>query len=93
MINQLTREEALEELKNEPYELDKQERDKEYVAKKWDYTIDEFNEIMNQPSVPHKFYGEGDEKASWYLRLLKYFQLVYLYKFAYPLGLDKPEIR
>lgn len=93
MINQLKREDALEELKNEPYPIDKQELDKEYVAKKWGYTIEEFDKIMNLPSVAHKFYGEENEKASWYLRLIKYLQLVYLYKIAYPLRIDKPEAR
>jgi N-acetyl sugar amidotransferase len=93
MVNQLTRQKALEELQNEPYDIKNQLQDKEYVTKKWDYTLEEFDAIMNQPAVPHQFYGEEDENAAWYLRFIKYIELVYLYKIAYPFGISKPEVR
>lgn len=93
MVKQLTREKALEELQNEPYDIKNQQQDKEYVTKKWDYSIEEFDAVMNQPAVPHQFYGEEDEKAAWYLRFIKYIELVYLYKIAYPLKFSKPEVR
>lgn len=89
MVNQITREEALIELSKEPYELLRQIEDKEYVLKKWELTNEEFEKIMNQPRVEHKHYGEEDETPSWYLNLLHYLKMVYLYKFAYPLGIEK----
>jgi len=46
---EITRSEALEELNNEPYPLELQEQDKEYVIKKLGITKDEFERIMNLP--------------------------------------------
>jgi len=85
MTDQITREEAIDELSHEPYDISKQMEDKIYVVKKWGITIEEFDRIMEQPRVEHSFYGEEDEKPSWYIYMFKYFKLVYLYKFAYPL--------
>jgi len=89
MVNQLRKEDALNELTKEPYDVNKQKEDLEYVAKKWEYSIEEFNKIMYEKPVSHSFYGEEDDAPSWYLKLLKYLDLVYLYKIAYPLGLIK----
>jgi len=46
---EMTREEALRELKNEPYPLEIMEKDMEYVIKKLGLTEKEFKEIMNLP--------------------------------------------
>jgi N-acetyl sugar amidotransferase len=46
---EMTREEALRELKNEPYPFEIQKEDKEYVIKKLCLTEKEFEEIMHLP--------------------------------------------
>ena len=46
---EMMRQEALRELKNEPYPLEMQKRDKEYVIKKLCLTEKEFEEIMRLP--------------------------------------------
>ena len=93
MVKQITREEALNELSHEPYDLNKQREDLEYVAKKWDYSVDEFNKVMFEKSFPHSYYGEESQTKLSLTKFFKYLELVYLYKFAYPLGIkDKPII-
>jgi N-acetyl sugar amidotransferase len=52
---EISRESALEELKNEPYPIEMQSQDKEYVIKKFDLTAKKFENIMNQP---HKSYND-----------------------------------
>jgi N-acetyl sugar amidotransferase len=46
---EITRSEAIEELKNEPYPTELQNQDKEYVIKKFGITEAEFVRIMNLP--------------------------------------------
>ncbi len=46
---EITREIALEELKNEPYPVEMQNADKEYLLKKFNLTSREFEDIMNRP--------------------------------------------
>lgn len=46
---EITREIALEELKNEPYPIEMQNADKEYLLKKFNLTSKEFEDIMKQP--------------------------------------------
>lgn len=46
---EITRSDAIEELKNEPYPLELQQQDKEYVIKKLGITDIEFERIMNLP--------------------------------------------
>lgn len=55
--DQITREEALEELKQPLYDPRELERDKEYVLKKFGLSIDEFDVIMNLPIKRHQDYG------------------------------------
>lgn len=60
---QANREEALEDLKHEPYPVEQQLEDKSYVMKKLDFTEKEFDEIMAQKPIPHEFYGtEASQK-------------------------------
>ena len=54
---QATREEALEDLKHEPYPVEQQLEDKSYVIKKLDFTPEEFEQIMAQKPIDHDFYG------------------------------------
>lgn len=46
---QMTREEALNEMKKETYSSDKLKEDKEYLIKKFGISEQEFEDIMNQP--------------------------------------------
>lgn len=85
MTDQITRESAVKELLEEPYEIERQLEDKKYIEKKWELNSEEFDRIMNQPAVEHSFYGEENERPSWYIYMFRYLKLVYLYKFAYPL--------
>lgn len=71
---QITREEALEELKNPPYDEAMKAEDKSYVLKKLGLSETEFQEIMNQPVVPHSVFGSQWDKE--YFRWFYYFKLV-----------------
>jgi hypothetical protein len=46
---EITRDNALEELKSEPYPIKMQNADGEYLLKKFNLTSKEFEDIMNQP--------------------------------------------
>ena len=47
--NQITREKALEQLKNIPYDEAKINDDKIYIAKKFGITLDELEQYLSQP--------------------------------------------
>lgn len=84
---QLTREEAIEELKKPTYPLKEQEEDKAFVLKKWSMTSQEFDEIMEHKPVPHLEFGlDKVIHTDDFVYKLKMF---YLYKIAFPLGLVK----
>jgi N-acetyl sugar amidotransferase len=53
---EISRENALEELKNEPYPIEMQEEDKSYLLKKFNLTIAEFEDIMNKPPKSYNDY-------------------------------------
>lgn len=53
---QITREIALEEMKHEIYAKDKMEEDKDYVIKKFGFTLKEFEDIMSLPLKDHRDY-------------------------------------
>ncbi len=72
---QMTREEALEELKKPTYPLAQQEEDKTYVIKKFGLTEQEFENIMHLPIVPHEHYGtengpEQIKKQKWFKKVM-----------------------
>jgi N-acetyl sugar amidotransferase len=54
---EITRDEALAELKRPTYDPDQQRADKRYVAKKLGWTADEFERILALPPVAHEVYG------------------------------------
>lgn len=57
---QMTREQALEEMKNPPYEESQLKIDKEFVLKKLELTEEAFNTIMREPIRSHRdFETEG----------------------------------
>jgi N-acetyl sugar amidotransferase len=60
---QMSKEQALIELREEPYHIDLQLEDREYVRKKWGMGSEEFDTYFNAKPVPHEFYGtENDRK-------------------------------
>lgn len=50
MNGEITREQALNELKQDPYNANEMKYDKEYVLKKLDMTINEFEECFSRPN-------------------------------------------
>jgi N-acetyl sugar amidotransferase len=67
---QATRQEALEAISQEPYPLESQLQDREYVTKKLRITDDEFEQIMKSAPVPHEVYGmENKDDLTWKLFL------------------------
>ena len=54
---QMSREEALEKLKEETYPISLQQEDRIFVLKKLGLSEAEFEQIMKQPLVEHEFYG------------------------------------
>jgi N-acetyl sugar amidotransferase len=87
MANFMTREGALKELEEPPYAIEKQLEDKAYVAKKWDLSLAEFDEILNRPPVSHDIYGY--DKPSILRRFYKKIELIYKYQVLKRLGLLK----
>lgn len=85
--NQITRNEALEELKNPTYPLEQQNADKEYILKKWEMSETEFEEIMKKPRVEHEVFGH--DKLTMWSKILYRLNLIYLYKVAYPFGIKR----
>ena len=70
---QMTREEALEELKLPLYDPTELEEDKIYFAKKLGISMDEFESIMN---LPPKFYTDYGNSEKLYSFLKKYVRFV-----------------
>jgi hypothetical protein len=83
----LTRDEAFDKMKNPPYSLQMQNEDLEYILKKWDMSLEEFEVIMKKPEVNHDVFGY--DKESKFEKLIEYLKLVYKFKIAYPLGIEK----
>jgi N-acetyl sugar amidotransferase len=71
LSNQLTKEEALKELKTAPMPELLAKQDKEYVAKKLDFTVEEFEKVLTLPNVDHQFYGTDYEQRQFYFSIMK----------------------
>ena len=56
--DEISRDQALEELAKPADDPDRVERDKRYVAKKLGWSDDEFEEILSLPPVDHEKYGD-----------------------------------
>jgi len=54
--NQISREEALAEISKPQVSELELEQDIEFLCKKLDFSREEFDDIMNQPPVPHEYY-------------------------------------
>ncbi len=68
---QLTKKEALEELEKPTYDKNLQEQDKVYIAKKLDFTKEEFEAILSLPNVDHEFYGTDKSQREYYFKIMK----------------------
>ncbi|HAN39760.1 MAG TPA: N-acetyl sugar amidotransferase [Chitinophagaceae bacterium] len=72
--SQITKEEALSEISNPPYDLDIIEMDKEYIAKKLGFTATEFEQMLSQPNRDHKEFGDEVMMEQRVVRILKTFK-------------------
>ncbi len=63
---QISKAEALKELERPPLPPEMIKSDKEYVIKKFGFTEDEFNKIMNAPPVEHDFYDTEMKHGKWH---------------------------
>jgi len=62
---EITREEALEELKKKPYNPDKIDVEKRFVTKKLGISMDEFEEMMNEPVKTYRDYPNNEKKLTF----------------------------
>ncbi len=72
---EMTRDEALELLKQKPYKEDKVEEEKQFICKKLEMSINEFDTIMNSPLKTYRDYPNDENKLKFiyktYLKLNK----------------------
>ena len=61
---QLSRKEAVELLKESPYDVSKIESDKEYIAKKFEISLDELNDIINAAPKYFVDYPNNDKRLT-----------------------------
>ena len=79
MSGELDRSEALQTLKQLPYDIDQIEKDKEYVLKKLDLDQEEFKTIWNSPN---RFYYDYPSYMPLFNKLNKY--VVRIFKYILP---------
>ena len=70
---EMTREEALTELQNKPYDLEKVYEEKEYVSKKLSISVNEFNEIMKTPKKTHYDYPNNQKILEFIYKIYRKF--------------------
>lgn len=70
---QICREEALEIMKTKPYQETEIEFDIEYVAKKLDWTVEEFRSVLNLPAARHTDFPNNNKLFSTGLSLKRKF--------------------
>jgi N-acetyl sugar amidotransferase len=70
---QITKDEALEVLKNPTYDLNLQKQDREYVAKKLGFTEEEFETVLTAPNVSHQFYGTDQKHREFIYKSISIF--------------------
>lgn len=68
---EISKEEALAELAQPPYDPALQQADKEFVAKKLGFTDGEFEAVLSLPNVPHEHYGTDALSLKTYRTLSK----------------------
>lgn len=73
---QITRRDALDELKMPTYNIKLQHEDLEYVTKKLDFTMAEFKEIMDTPPKSHYDFKTDEKLWNRYFAIIKSFKSV-----------------
>jgi N-acetyl sugar amidotransferase len=68
---QMSKEEALRELEQPPYDINLQRQDKEYIAKKLGFSMDEFETILTLPNKRHEDYGTDKAQREFYFRVMR----------------------
>src|SRR3972149_5530952 len=68
---EMTREEAINELKFLPYNESEINRDIEYIAKKLKITIKEFKDILDSKPVPHSYYNSDQKLYKFIYNIIK----------------------
>ena len=63
---QLTREEALEELKSLPYSSQNITKDKEYISKKYRITLNQLEEYLSAPPKTYRDFPNSKNKIEWF---------------------------
>jgi len=71
LSNQLSRVEAIEELKQPPMDEKLAKADWEYVAKKLSFTEEEFADILNKENTLHAKYGNDKSQRALYFKMMK----------------------
>lgn len=71
LSDQLSREDALDELEKPSLSNELIKSDKEFVAKKLNFSMDEFEEVLNLPNVDHAYYGTDKNQRKLYFLLMK----------------------
>jgi len=67
---QLTKEEALDELRQTPYETPQALQDLEYVGKKLGFSGEEFIQLINQPNRKHEEFGTDAAQRRLYWKII-----------------------
>lgn len=70
---EITREEALEELKKPSYNSDTVGAEKEYVAKKLGLSVKEFDQILSQPPKTYKDYPNSEKNLNFIYEIYRRF--------------------
>jgi len=76
---QMSREAALEEIQNPPYQEELQARDLEYVCKKMGFTPAQFDEIMATPPKSFRAYRNSFERVQMLRHAVNWFRKMGLY--------------
>jgi N-acetyl sugar amidotransferase len=71
---QMTKEEALKEISQPAYDLKIMQSDKEYIAKKLDLSLQEFEQYLTQPNISHASFGEDVKLEKFIFSVFKFIQ-------------------
>ncbi|MEP7318343.1 MAG: N-acetyl sugar amidotransferase [Panacibacter sp.] len=69
---QITKECAVDELKNPPYDIHLQKEDNEYIAKKLGFSDDEFKSLLEQANRMHEEFGTDKSQRELYFKSMKF---------------------
>ncbi len=67
---QISLEDAENEYNNNNYTHSMMKSDFEFIAKKLDFSLDEFENILNKENIPHEFYGTDYKRRELLFKLL-----------------------